>query len=73
MDTESSVVLQEGGGVDGGGRGYGGINGNGKNTIKIFKIIKCFVILLKLPWGHYNYYHLCYNPALFFWSKPSYF
>ena len=55
MDTESSVVLQEGGGVDGGGRGYGGTNGNGKNTIKILKIIKCFVILLKLPWGHYNY------------------
>ena len=34
MDKDNSVVIVGGMGVGGDGRGYGGINGNGKNTIK---------------------------------------
>ena len=34
MDTENIVVIEAGRGVGRGGRGYGGINGNGENTIK---------------------------------------
>ena len=34
MDMDTSVVIVEGRGEGGGIRGYGGINGNGKKTIK---------------------------------------
>ena len=34
MDTGNSMVIARGREVDGGGRGYGGINSSGKNTIK---------------------------------------
>ena len=34
MDMDNSVVIAGGRGMGGGGRRYGWINGNGKNTIK---------------------------------------
>ena len=47
MQLKSKCFNCGGKGVDGGGRGYGGINGNEENTIKIkskinLKRFKCF-------------------------------
>ena len=37
MDTDNSMMIVKGRGVGGGGRGYGGINDNGKKLKKIKK------------------------------------